>query len=88
MRMTGLVKGTPRSVATRRSVIFSSDGLEALLTFCVAASTSSLLMKKLARLIPAAAVLVDFKNDRQSNRFLSDGFKGMVNPSVEMRIVR
>jgi len=45
-------------------------------------------MKKLARLIPAAAVLVDFKNDRQSNRFLSDGFKGMVNPSVEMRIVR
>src|SRR5258706_6263847 len=78
MRIGGLVKGTPRSVATRKSVILSSDGLEALITFCVAASTSSLLLKQLAKLIPAAVVLVDLKNDRRSRSFWRDGFIDIV----------
>src|SRR5215510_6132410 len=82
MRIRGLVKGTPFSVATLRSVILSSDGFDALFTFCVAASTSSALLKKLARLIPAAAVVVDLKKDRRSRTCLRDSFLDITNPSA------
>ena len=41
MRIIGSVIGAPRRVATRRSVIFSWDGLEFLLTFCGAPSRVS-----------------------------------------------
>src|SRR5262245_4202835 len=82
--MMGLINGTPVNVATRRSVILKSDGLEFLLTFCVAASTSSLPFQELARLSPAVAAPADLKKIRRlQSRFKLD-FMGMMRlPSSE-----
>src|SRR5207302_9442922 len=61
MRIIGQVKGALTTVATRRSVIFSSDGLEFVLTFLGYASVGSAVMKAL----PSAAA-EDFNTPRRS----------------------
>src|SRR5439155_25577846 len=61
MRMIGQVKGALRTVATRKSVIFSSDGLEFVLTFFGYASVGSPAMKAL----PSGAA-EDFRTPRRS----------------------
>src|SRR6202035_5910966 len=52
MRMRGQVIGARVTTATRRSVIFKSDGLELVLVFCTAASSVS--PPQIAAPIPAA----------------------------------
>src|SRR5271165_3064408 len=53
MRIIGSVIGAPRKVATRRSVIFSCEGFEFLLTFCTAPSRVSSDQKDVAAAAPA-----------------------------------
>src|ERR1700688_248751 len=53
MRMMGSVIGAPRTVATRRSVIFNCEGFEFLLTFCTAPSRVSSDQKEVAAAAPA-----------------------------------
>src|SRR5262247_928234 len=55
MRMRGQVIGARATTATRRSVIFRSDGLELVLIFCTAASSVLSAQKDAAR--PAARKL-------------------------------
>ncbi len=52
MRMIGQVMGARETTATRRSVIFRSEGLEPVLTFCTA--PSSVLSVHNAAAAPAA----------------------------------
>src|ERR1700682_4477937 len=52
MRMRGHVIGARVTTATRRSVIFKSEGLELVLVFCTAASSVS--PPQIAAPIPAA----------------------------------
>src|SRR5262245_58305459 len=88
MRMIGHVIGALTMTATRRSVIFSSDGFDAVRTCCVMASRSSwvtnpdaptlaaptLAAPALAAPSPAAAAPTRFTNSRRSNRRATEGF--------------
>src|SRR2546422_7250041 len=81
--MMGLVKGTPFRVATRKSVIFSAEGPELLLTLCMAASAFLLLAKKLARLTPTATVPADLKRDRRSHSLSNDDLRRILKTSLD-----
>ena len=67
MRMSGQVIGASPTIATRRSVILSSEGLEAGLTLPRAASASRSVAKPTAP-APAAAIPTDLKKDRRPTR--------------------
>src|SRR5579864_6320742 len=62
IRISGQVNGAPFTTATRRSVIFRSDGCEFRLTFCTAASRVGSAQK----LAPSAAA-ADPRNRRRPN---------------------
>src|SRR4249920_1985193 len=64
MRMRGHVIGARLTTATRRSVIFKSDGLELVLVFCTAASSVS--PPQMAAPMPAA----ERRKLRRSDNFL------------------
>jgi hypothetical protein len=73
MRMIGHVIGASTTVATRRSVIFSCEGAELRLTFCVAPSRSAS-DTRLSVVAPAAAAPADLKNVRRSKCRRTDAF--------------
>src|SRR5512143_859850 len=73
MRTIGQVIGASPTTATRRSVIFRSDGFERVLTFWRAASASRPVAKPSAP-APAAAIPADLKKDRRPTRLSSTGF--------------
>src|SRR5438552_13915966 len=81
--MMGLVKGTPFREATRKSVIFSSEGPDLLLTLCMAASGCPALVKKLAKLPPTATIPADLKSDRRSHRLSNDDLRRMFKTSLD-----
>src|SRR5438445_12328841 len=83
MRMIGQLKGALTTVATRRSVIFSSDGLELVLTFFGYASVGSPAMKAL----PSAAA-EDFKTPRRSNKCRSGVLMAVCPVSNESVLLR
>src|SRR3954467_11928861 len=66
MRMIGQVIGAPPTTATRRSVIFRSDGFEFVLMFCPSASTGSgaAVCVVLASDPAPSAAIVLFRNER------------------------
>src|SRR3954447_26360950 len=66
MRISGQIIGAPVTMATRRSVIFSSDGFDAVRTFCVSASRSSWVTRLLAKAAPAAPAVAVRKKLRRS----------------------
>src|SRR5579862_3299095 len=66
MRMSGHVIGARATTATRRSVIFKSEGLELVLVFCGRASRVSSAQK------PAASAPAPFRKERRPARL--DGF--------------
>jgi hypothetical protein len=63
--MIGQVIGAPTTVATRRSVILSCDGIDLGLTFWTVASRSRGASQPMAE-APAAAAPADLKNVRRS----------------------
>src|SRR3954467_7990754 len=66
MRMRGQVIGAPPITATRRSVIFRSDGFEFVLIFCPSASSGSgaAVRVVLASEPTPSAAIVLFRNER------------------------
>jgi hypothetical protein len=64
--MSGTVIGAPLITATRRSVIFSCEGMELRWTFLTAPSTSSAVSQPVAP-TPAAAMPKDLKKDLLSH---------------------
>src|SRR3954467_3927107 len=66
MRISGQIIGAPVTTATRRSVIFSSDGFDAVRTFCVSASRSSCVTRLLAKAAPATPAVAVRKKSRRS----------------------
>src|ERR1700692_1186978 len=61
MRMTGQVMGARARVATRRSVILSSEGLDAVLVYCIIASR--VLPPQMAAPVTPAAPFKKFLRD-------------------------
>ena len=75
MRISGQVMGAPTIVATRRSVILSSEAIELRLTFWTAPSSSASPRMPMAE-APAAAAPADLKKVRRSSWRCTDGFMG------------
>src|SRR2546427_151566 len=78
MRMIGHVIGARPTTSTRRSVIFKSDGLELVLTFCTTASIV-LSWGSFARTLPheaaaPTAAAACFRNERRALPHVSDDF--------------
>src|ERR1017187_3068192 len=75
MRMSGQVMGARATTATRRSVIFKSEGLELVLVFCGRASRVWSAQK------PAPSAPTPFKNERRAEDFAKSAFmSGMLSP--------
>src|SRR5436309_14963789 len=74
--MIGHVIGARPTTSTRRSVIFKSDGLELVLTFCGIASNMSVADAMVDRLAhdPTPAATVCFRKERRPLPHVTDDF--------------